>query len=75
MGRDHPHAGPSVPWPASPSDVVIDIRSSGGAPKDTSGTPPLWEGPARSLGSSIGSEVPVTGGALAVLEGNSSLSP
>ncbi len=71
---DRPEGGngtePSSPdWSDSPSDVAIDIRSSGGAPKDTSGTPPPWEGPARSLGSSIGSKVPVTGGALAVFGG------
>ncbi len=46
----------------SPSDAAIDIRSSGGAPKDTSGTP--LGGPASSLGSSTGCEVPVERGAL-----------
>ncbi len=42
---DHPEGDngtePSSPeWSDSPSDAAIDIRSSGGAPKDTSGTPP-----------------------------------
>ncbi len=46
----YPEGGtePSSPdWSDSPSDVAIDIRSSGGAPKDTSGTPPSmgWAGP------------------------------
>ncbi|RXN28815.1 calpain-2 catalytic subunit-like protein [Labeo rohita] len=50
---------------SSPSNVAIDIRSSGGAPKDTSGTP--QEGPAHSLGSSNGCEVPVEGGVTDVI--------
>ncbi len=37
----------------SPSDAVIDIQSSGEAPKDTAGTL-LVEGPAFSFGSSTG---------------------
>ncbi len=37
----------------SPSDAAIDIRSSGGAPKDTDGAH-LWDGPPRSPGSSTG---------------------
>ncbi len=71
---DHPESGngtePSSPdWFDSPFDAAIDIRSSGGAPKDTSGYPPPWEGPACSLGSSIGSEVPVAGRALNLFGG------
>ncbi len=64
---DHPEGGSgaessSPDRSGSPSDAAIDIRSSGGAPKDTSGTP--LEGPASSLGSSTGCEVPVERGAL-----------
>ncbi len=54
-----------LPRVSSPTLYPLGQR----APNDTSGTPPPWEGPARSLGSSIGSEVPVTGGALAVFGG------
>ncbi len=61
---------PSSPdWSDSSSDVAIDIRSSGGSAKGYKRYPPPWEGPARSLGSSIGSEVPVAGGALALFGG------
>ncbi len=47
--------------------VLEAVRSSGGAPKDTSGTP--REGPACSLGSSTGCEVPVEGGSLGGRQG------
>ncbi len=49
-------------WSDSPSKAGLDIRLSGGAPKDKSETP--REGPTCSLCSSTGSEVPVAGRAL-----------